>query len=287
MLTKSHAPHGTLAGQLAALALAPFDPRPSVVLALVAGSTAGALLPDTDHHSSSPALMWGRVTSIPCGWIGRAAGGHREWTHDISRGAPVGFASVFAVCLVAPLLAGAAGAWHWLDVTTDALGAIAIALVTGLALIGVDAWLSSLPRFGRSRARIDSGTNAALSWLTAITVVGTYPGGLPLTVIAAIVGGVGIGVIAGIAGDACTPHGVPGRRKRTKVVGPDGQTRVVLGPKRDVHLLPERWRITTASPAETAVRIPVLLAVTVLAWVMIEHPGSDLLHQLPDAQASR
>lgn len=268
MMTKTHAPSGTLAGQLAALALGPFDPRPSVVIALVAGSTAGALLPDTDHHSSSPARMWGRATQVPCAWIGRLAGGHREWTHDVSRGAPLGFAAPLALCLVAPMLAAAVGAWHWLDVLSDACGALAIALVTGLALIGVDAWLSSLPRFGRRRARIDSGTNAALSWFTAITVVGTYPGGLPLTVIAAIVGGTLIGVLAGIAGDACTLSGVPWRG-------------------RDRHLLPYGWRIRTGSAVEAAIRVPILIAVTVLAWALAGHPGTELLTQLPDAQAAR
>ncbi|GLY32085.1 metal-dependent hydrolase [Kineosporia sp. NBRC 101731] len=283
MLTKSHAPSGTLAGQLAALTLAPLDPRPSVVLALVAGATAGALLPDTDHHSSSPARMWGPVTQVPCAWIGRAAGGHREWTHDVSRGAPIGFAGAFLLCLVAPLLAGAAGAWHWLDVLSDGLGAVAIALVTGLALIGVDAWCACMQdvrpprwlcrllrvRYSSFRwPRIDAGTNAALSWLTALAVVGTYPGGLPVTVIAAIVGGVLIGVPAGIAGDACTLSGVPWR----------GQDR---------HLLPYGWRIRTGSDVETKVRVPILIAVTLLAWVLIGHPGTELLTQLPDAQASR
>ncbi|MCD5310845.1 metal-dependent hydrolase [Kineosporia babensis] len=261
-MTKTHAPCGSLAGLLAALALdAVTDPRPAVVFALVGGATAGALLPDTDHHSSSPARMWGRATQIPCAWIGRLAGGHREWTHDVSRGAPLAFAAAFGACLVAPLLAAAAGAWHWLDVLSDGLGAVAIALVTGLALIGVDAWLSSLPTLGRRRLRIDTGTNAVVSWLTALAVVGTYPGGLPATVIAAIVVGVLIGVPAGIAGDACTLSGVPWRG-------------------RDRHLLPYGWRIRTGSAVEAAIRVPILIAVTVLAWVLAGHPGAEVLADL-------
>ncbi|GLY19968.1 hypothetical protein Kisp01_69820 [Kineosporia sp. NBRC 101677] len=205
--------------------------------------------------------MWGPLTQIPCVWIGRKAGGHREWTHDVSRGAPLAFAGAFGVCLIAPLLAAAAGAWHWLDVATDVLGAIAVALVTGLALIGVDAWLTGLPRFGRRRLRIDPGTNAALSWLTGVAVVGAYPSGLPPIVIAAIVWGVLIGVPAGIAGDACTISGVPWRGKAR-------------------HILPPGWRIRTGSPVEAALRVPALAAVTLLAWMLAGHPVAEVAASL-------
>lgn len=243
MMNKTHAPSGSLAGLLVlcAVNLAAAIPATPVDVALIAGTTAGALLPDADHHSSSTARMWGPVTRIPCYYLGRAAGGHREGTHDISKGAPLAFGGIFALGLAAPSATGFAWCPPWLCTLSAAASTTAVALIVGLVVVALAPWLP-----GR---RIDWPTNLVISWFGALVIASL--GGLSLVVIAAAVGGVALGVLTGIAGDACTISGVPWRG-------------------RDVHLLREGRRIRTGSAAETTwVRTPILVGiVATTAWLI-------------------
>lgn len=286
-MTATHGPSGTLAGLLglAALRVAAvllsltIAPDTPAALAWIAGCTAGALLPDTDHHSSSPAKLWGPLTSVPCRWIGWAAGGHREGTHDISRGAPLLFAGVFALGLTAPAAYHLTGGPHALDVATRAASMAVVALTAGLTFLGVAALLSVRAAvellFGRRTARrlpaqwhTEAPLNFAASWLVAAEVSKPYPAGLPWPVIAALTGGIACGVVVGIAGDGCTVSGIPWRNRRDPKPGERARRKDQWG-RDNVHLLPYGWRIRTDSPAETRyVRTPILVAIVALAVVL-------------------
>ncbi len=239
MMSATHGPSGTLSGLLVLLAgkAATVTPDTPIAIAFVAGATAGALLPDADHHSSSPARVWGPVTSIPCGWLGKAAGGHRAATHDISKGAPILFALVFGLGLLAPLLTLGP---PWMDTTARMAGMAVVALIAGLVFVGI---ADLIP----GRWQKEAPLNFAASWLVAAMVTQPYPTGLPWQVIVAAVAGIALGVLTGIAGDACTLSGVPWRGRK----GRDS-----------VHLLPEGWRIRTGSTAEVhLVRYPIIVGI--------------------------
>lgn len=242
MMNESHGPGGTLAA-LAALTVAraaTYTPDTPTTLAFIIGGTAGALLPDTDHPSSTPSQMWGPLTSGPAGVLGRLAGGHRAGTHDVSRGAPVLFAVAFALGLTAPAAYHATGGPAWLGLASRAAGMTVVALLAGLTLSGlhhhIGWWAARGPQ------------NFAASWLAAAAVSTAYPTGLPWQVTTGAALGVALGCLAGGIGlDACTLTGVPWRGRK-------------------VHLLPRGWRVRTNSPAETRyVRAPILIGCVALA----------------------
>ena len=258
MMNSTHGPSGSLAGLIVVTGTqtAGWTPDTPVSLAFVAAATAGALLPDLDHHSSSPARVWGPITSIPCGWLGRAAGGHREGTHDISRGAPLLFALVFGAALITPLITVGP---HWADVATQLAGMTAVALITGLVLVALAELLPG-------RWQTEPVLNFAASWLVATAVHHAHPGVLPWPVIAAATAGIALGVLTGIAGDGCTISGIPWRRRRPVPAGAPAR-QVDRWGRDNVHLLPAGWRIRTGSAVEVRlVRVPILVGI-VLASV--------------------
>jgi LexA-binding, inner membrane-associated putative hydrolase len=185
MMNATHGPSGALAG-LASLWAGyrlgvPVEMTTGT--AWVAACTAGALLPDSDHPSSNVARLWGPLTSIPAGILGRWAGGHRAGTHDVSKGAPLLFGFV--------LMVGAFLPWARLGV---------VALLVGLTLLGFAGLIPG--RLENNRL-----LNLLASWGVAWAI--TPPEGWPLPVVLAIGLGVALGVLVGIAGDACTLSGVP------------------------------------------------------------------------------
>lgn len=227
MLNSTHGPAGALAG-VGTLRLTPLLDQPVLAGLWVGAWAAGALLPDSDHPSSSTARMWGPLTSIPCRFIGRAAGGHREGTHDVSKGAPIWFALVAAVGWTAGIW------WPYARVAT-------VAVVLGLAFLALAAWLP-----GRWEKRPLA--NLAASWGGAMALcrADLVDGRTAALLAVALAGGV---LVGGIGMDACTISGVPWR-------------------KRDVHLLPEGLRFTTGKWPEALLRFSLWLGVPALAaWV--------------------
>jgi hypothetical protein len=241
MMNSSHGPAGCLSG-LAGIALAHvahFTPDTPTTAGWLAGATAGALLPDADHPSSTPSRMWGPLTSVPASALGRLAGGHREGTHDVSRGAPALFAAAFAVGLAAPAAYHWSGGPAWLGLASRMAGMTVVALLVGLTLSAlhhhIGWWAARGPQ------------NFAASWMVAAAISTAYPTGLPWQVTTATACGVAIGcLVGGIGLDACTLSGVPWRGRK-------------------IHLLPRGWRIRTSSPAEARyVRAPILVGIVLL-----------------------
>lgn len=196
MMAATHGPSGTLvglAGVWAAGLVAPVEPATAVVA--VVGCTAGAMLPDTDHPSSTSARLWGPLTRIPCRILNRVAGGHRAATHDVSRGAPLAFAGFIVAGLLVPQVR-----------------VVVVALLVGLAIAGAAPMLP-----GR---RVEIARNPAANLATSLVVAfaATPDGGWPLAVVAVAGVAVAAGVVAGIAGDACTRSGVPWRGRDRHLV---------------------------------------------------------------------
>ncbi len=80
MLGHSHA----LSGLAAGAATLPWAPVQGTVaqVAWVAAAGGFAMLPDLDHSGSTVSDMWGPITDVPSGAVGRLAQGHRWGTHD-------------------------------------------------------------------------------------------------------------------------------------------------------------------------------------------------------------
>ena len=176
MLGHSHALSGLAAGA-ATLPLAPLSGTVSQV-AWVAAVGGFAMLPDLDSSGSTVSDMWGPVTDVPSGAIGRLAQGHRWGTHDLVLG-PL----VFAALAVA-----AAGAF-WSSL-------LLMALAIGLALRALNFVIP-----GRIENTVIG--NFALSWGGAWLLLAhsPNPSWLPWAV--------AVGVLTHIAGDALTTAGIP------------------------------------------------------------------------------
>ena len=176
MLGHSHALSGLAAGA-ATLPWAPVHGTVSQV-AWVAAVGGFAMLPDLDHSGSTVSDMWGPITDVPSGAIGRIAQGHRWGTHDAILG-PLAF-GVLAV-------AAAGALWSSL---------LLLALAIGLALRALN---FAIP--GRVENTVVG--NLVLSWGGAWLLLdhSPSPGWLPWAV--------ALGCLTHIAGDAVTTAGIP------------------------------------------------------------------------------
>jgi membrane-bound metal-dependent hydrolase YbcI (DUF457 family) len=240
MLNATHGPAGALAGVGAATGLAAAGAPATVQAGVIVGAVVGGLLPDTDHHASTVARMWGPLTAAPCLALGHLAGGHRAATHDVSKGAPALFGAAFAVGLLAP---AAAARGIVPDVAAQRVSFVVVALIAGLTLVSLDA---AIPGKWTGRPVKNLAASLLLAWL----VTSQFPAGLPPVVVAGIGGGVALGaLVGGIGLDACTVQGVPFRGRRR-------------------HVVPAVLRVTTGGGGEGAVRavVWVALVVSVLAW---------------------
>ena len=114
MLGHSHA----LSGLAAGAATLPWAPVGGTVgqVAWIAAVGGMAMLPDLDHNGSTVSDMWGPLTDVPSGAVGRLAQGHRWGTHDAVL-APLAFGAL--------ALAAANASWSSL---------LLMALAIGLAL---------------------------------------------------------------------------------------------------------------------------------------------------------
>lgn len=176
MLGHSHA----LSGLAAGAATLPWAPVHGAVaqagwIAAVGGFS---MLPDLDQRCSTVSDMWGPVTDVPSGLVGRISGGHRWGTHDAVL-APVVFG----------LLAMAAAGAYWSSLLVLALG-------IGLALRALNFVIP-----GRAENTVLG--NLVLSWGGAWLLLEHMPtpAWLPWAVAA--------GVLTHIVGDAITTAGVP------------------------------------------------------------------------------
>jgi membrane-bound metal-dependent hydrolase YbcI (DUF457 family) len=176
MLGHSHALSGLAAGA-ATLPWAPVHGTVSQV-AWVAAVGGFAMLPDLDHSGSTVSDMWGPITDVPSGAIGRFAQGHRWGTHDAVLG-PLAFGA---------LAVAAAGAF-WSSL-------LLMALAIGLALRALN---FAIP--GRVENTVVG--NLVLSWGGAWFLLdhSPNPGWLPWAV--------ALGCLTHIAGDALTTAGIP------------------------------------------------------------------------------
>src|SRR5215213_11243739 len=176
VLGHSHALSGLATGA-ATLPWAPVQGTVSQV-AWVAAVGGFAMLPDLDHSGSTVSDMWGPITDVPSGAIGRLAQGHRWGTHDAVLG-PLAFGA---------LAVAAAGAF-WSSL-------LLMALAIGLALRALHFVIP-----GRAENTVIG--NLLLSWGGAWYLLGhtPNPAWLPYAV--------GVGVLAHIAGDFLTKEGVP------------------------------------------------------------------------------
>jgi hypothetical protein len=227
MFNATHGPGGAFGG-VVTLPLAPLMDRPLLAGLWVGAWSAGALLPDSDHPASSTARMWGPLTSIPCRFVGKLAGGHRNGTHDISKGAPLWFALVAAAGWLAGIW------WPYARIAT-------VAVVLGLAFLALAAWL---PGHWEDRPL----ANLAAAWGGAVALIhfDQIDGRTALLLAAALAGGV---LFGGIGLDALTISGVP-----------------FFG--EDRHLLPRGFRLRTGGPCELLLRAGLWVAVPVLAaWL--------------------
>ena len=176
MLGHSHA----LSGLAAGAATLPWAPVQGTVaqVAWVAAAGGFAMLPDLDHSGSTVSDMWGPITDVPSGAIGRLAQGHRWGTHDALL-APLAFGA---------LAVAAAGAF-WSSL-------LLLALAVGLALRALNFVIP-----GRAENTVVG--NLILSWGGAWLLLqhSPSPGWLPWVV--------ALGVLTHIAGDAITTAGVP------------------------------------------------------------------------------
>jgi membrane-bound metal-dependent hydrolase YbcI (DUF457 family) len=176
VLGHSHALSGLAAGA-ATLPWAPVD-GPVAQAAWVAAVGGMAMLPDLDHSGSTVSDMWGPVTDVPSGAIGRLAQGHRWGTHDAVL-APLTFGALAMV---------AANAF-WSSL-------LLMALAVGLALRALHFVIP-----GRAENTVVG--NLLLSWAGAWLLLehSPSPAWLPWAV--------ALGVLTHIAGDAITTQGVP------------------------------------------------------------------------------
>jgi membrane-bound metal-dependent hydrolase YbcI (DUF457 family) len=176
MLGHSHA----LSGLAAGAATLPWAPVHGTVaqVSWVAAVGGFAMLPDLDHSGSTVSDMWGPLTDVPSGAVGRLAQGHRWGTHDAVLG-PI----VFGALAIA-----AAGAF-WSSL-------LLMALSIGLALRALN---FAIP--GRVENTVVG--NLLLSWGGAWLLLthSPNPAWLPWAV--------ALGVLTHIAGDALTTAGIP------------------------------------------------------------------------------
>jgi membrane-bound metal-dependent hydrolase YbcI (DUF457 family) len=176
VLGHSHALSGLAAGA-ATLPWAPVD-GPVAQVAWIAAVGGMSMLPDLDSSGSTVSDMWGPVTDVPSGAIGRLAQGHRWGTHDAVL-APIAFGAL--------ALAAANAFWSSL---------LLMALAIGLALRALHFVIP-----GRAENTVVG--NLVLSWGAAWLLLehSPQPGWLPWAV--------ALGVLTHIAGDAITKQGVP------------------------------------------------------------------------------
>jgi len=147
-------------------------------VAWVAAVGGFSMLPDLDQRGSTISRMWGPISDVPSGLVGKVAGGHRWGTHDAVLG-PVAFGA---------LALGAANA-YWSSL-------LLMALAIGLAL---QALHFVIP--GRAETTVLG--NLVLSWGGAwyLLDAAPSPAWLPYAV--------ALGVLVHIVGDAITTAGVP------------------------------------------------------------------------------
>jgi membrane-bound metal-dependent hydrolase YbcI (DUF457 family) len=176
MLGHSHA----LSGLAAGAATLPWAPAHGTVaqVSWVAAVGGFAMLPDLDHSGSTVSDMWGPITDVPSGAIGRFAQGHRWGTHDAILG-PAAFAG----------LAYLAADAFWSSL-------LLLALSIGLALRALN---FAIP--GRVENTVVG--NLVLSWGGAWLLMAhsPSPAWLPWAV--------ALGCLTHIAGDAITTAGIP------------------------------------------------------------------------------
>jgi hypothetical protein len=176
MLGHSHA----LSGLAAGAATLPWAPAQGTVgqVAWVAAVGGFAMLPDLDSSGSTVSDMWGPITDVPSGAVGRLAQGHRWGTHDAVLG-PLVFGAL--------AMAAAGAAWSSL---------LLMALAIGLTLRALNFVIP-----GRAENTVVG--NLLMSWGGAWLLLDHSPSPqwLPLAVMA--------GVLAHIVGDALTCQGVP------------------------------------------------------------------------------
>jgi len=176
VLGHSHA----LSGLAAGAATLPWAPVQGTVaqVAWVAAAGGFAMLPDLDHSGSTVSDMWGPITDVPSGAIGRLAQGHRWGTHDAVLG-PLAFGA---------LAVAAAGAF-WSSL-------LLMALAIGLALRALHFVIP-----GRTENTVLG--NIVLSWAGAwfLLAHSPSPAWLPWAV--------ALGCLTHIAGDAITTAGIP------------------------------------------------------------------------------
>jgi membrane-bound metal-dependent hydrolase YbcI (DUF457 family) len=177
----------SLSGAAAFLAVSPLlvsHPSPAAVAVGAVCAAGGALLPDMDHHSATPARAFGFPSRLLAWAIGKVSGGHRHATHSI-----LGLAA-FTVA--------AYGA-------TTARGWPLIVLLTLLAGMAVRA-LGPRPRERRWKldyADVAGLVHAAAAGWLAYRVVTS---GMDLSVVP---WAVAMGAAAHIAGDMLTEQGCP------------------------------------------------------------------------------
>ena len=176
MLGHSHALSGLAVGA-ATLPWAPVDGTVAQV-AWVAAVGGFAMLPDLDAHGSTVSDMWGPITDVPSGAIGRLAQGHRWGTHDAVIG-PLAFGA----------LAMAAANAYWSSL-------LFVALAIGLALRALHFIIP-----GRAENTVVG--NLLLSWAGAWFLLDHMPQPMWLP------WAVGVGCLVHIAGDMITKQGVP------------------------------------------------------------------------------
>jgi membrane-bound metal-dependent hydrolase YbcI (DUF457 family) len=144
----------------------------------IAAAGGFAMLPDLDHRGSTVSDMWGPVTDVPSGIVGKLTGGHRWGTHD---------------AVLAPL---ALGGLAILAADTYWASLLLMSLAIGLALHALHFVIP-----GTTETTIVG--NVALSWAGAWWLLehSPQPTWLPWAV--------ALGVLTHIAGDALTTAGVP------------------------------------------------------------------------------
>ncbi len=176
VLGHSHALSGLAVGA-ATLPLAPLHGTVAQ-LSWVAAVGGMAMLPDLDQRGSTISRMWGPLSEVPSGIVGRLSGGHRKGTHDAVL-APLAFG----------LLAALATRATWSSL-------LLLALAIGLALRALHVVVP-----GRFEETVVG--NLLLSWGGAWLLLAHAPGPgwLPYAV--------GLGVAVHVAGDFLTCGGVP------------------------------------------------------------------------------
>ncbi|SDX46665.1 LexA-binding, inner membrane-associated putative hydrolase [Modestobacter sp. DSM 44400] len=176
MLGHSHA----LSGLAAGAATLPWVPVHGTVAQVAWVSAVGgfAMLPDLDQQGATISRMWGPVTDLPAGLVGRISGGHRWGTHD----------AVLAPAVFGLLASVAAGA-YWSSL-------LLLALAIGLALRALNFVIP-----GRAENTVVGNLLMSLGGAWLLLEHSPSPQWLPLAVMA--------GVLAHIAGDALTCQGVP------------------------------------------------------------------------------